>query len=1042
MDDRLGLFGYSMNVPSRNAFRSLAQNHTDTTLRIGSPGSACLDFLNSKGIKRKWCDFDGSGMGKASLALDLGRPSSSSDSSKKSSATACTMSSVKETDDGSSMDLGLNFDLYLGSENTDSTKKPAIAVSKMMNIEPNFDIQLSLSVGPSESVITGVAPVSVHHDYILDNSITASQMSSLDEGSTSSRWKNGNKLLPYINSTDKTSSFFPDGMNYAKFIPEQQDCSSSTMTQMPKNSVAASGVTQTQQRNSNTKNCQFPGCAKGARGASGLCIAHGGGRRCQKDGCHKGAEGRTIFCKAHGGGRRCQFLGCTKSAEGRTDYCIAHGGGRRCSHKGCTKASRGKSGLCIRHGGGKRCQRENCTKSAEGHSGLCIAHGGGRRCKYPECTKGAQGSTNFCKSHGGGKRCTYLGCTKGAEGCTPFCKAHGGGKRCAFQGGCTKSVHGGTQFCVAHGGGKRCAVPDCTKSARGKTDFCVRHGGGKRCKTEGCGKSAQGSTDFCKAHGGGKRCAWGQPGSNIGTDGAPCDRFARGKLGLCAAHTALVEDHCVHGGHQLVTETSENQIPRKPEKMKEIVDPDRFLEIENRKNMTLGRSGIHQKEYIHPTNPPNSMMASLPEGRVHGGSLIAMLKKEWEERDSYAVRKACLLLVVTGSKEFYRSASPLALPTMESFSLLKYWRHGGGGATVAAAIRSSVSTHAADFPHPISATSDDGGEDDDEGPFFDLEFTAVSVDDGGSDDGSGAESEGELNFELSPVGSGLGGGGECDGIRAEGLSPSDDLFFKGKLVPLEPSSPMIAVSEPENKPHVPVVSLLKSAAKFRVFLTRLRRPKPTAAKPDTAVGTASPKQQPQRHQNRFFVKFNVEDVPIISLFSRDNSPRNSTTDGVANPPGDTAASVPAAVVAAEEKRYTREVVHKYLNMIKPPYVRVSRKQGEKPKRPGEPKPPKPGPGAEEPQEAAPAPAAGVAEDKGLPAGLRMVGKRPGKNRPASAAVAAVPSPPPQRRDDSLLEQQDGIQSAIAHCKRSFTAPDKDTQSLTHPILDRFTAGDF
>ncbi|URE49105.1 hypothetical protein MUK42_14673, partial [Musa troglodytarum] len=405
----------------------------------------------------------------------------------------------------------------------------------------------------------------------------------------------------------------------------EQDCSSSTMTQTLKNSGAASGVTQTQQRNSNTKNCQFPGCAKGARGASGLCIAHGGGRRCQKDGCHKGAEGRTIFCKAHGGGRRCQYLGCTKSAEGRTDYCIAHGGGRRCSHEGCTKASRGKSGLCIRHGGGKRCQRENCTKSAEGHSGLCIAHGGGRRCKYPECTKGAQGSTDFCKAHGGGKRCTYLGCSKGAEGCTPFCKAHGGGKRCAFQGGCTKSVHGGTQFCVAHGGGKRCAVPDCTKSARGKTDFCVRHGGGKRCKTEGCGKSAQGSTDFCKAHGGGKRCAWGQPGSNIGTDGAPCDRFARGKLGLCAAHTALVEDHCVHGGHQLVTVNPEHQVPSKPEKMKEIVDPETFLEIENRKNMTLGWSGIHQKEYIHPTNPLNSLMASLPEGRVHGGSLIAML---------------------------------------------------------------------------------------------------------------------------------------------------------------------------------------------------------------------------------------------------------------------------------------------------------------------------------------------------------------------------------------------------------------------------------
>lgn len=306
------------------------------------------------------------------------------------------------------------------------------------------------------------------------------------------------------------------------------------------------------------KTCKFRGCGKGARGASGLCITHGGGRRCQRQGCNKGAEGRTVYCKSHGGGRRCQSLGCTKSAEGKTDYCISHGGGRRCSQDGCIKAARGRSGLCIRHGGGKRCQKEGCTKSAEGYSGLCISHGGGRRCQVEGCNKGAQGSTMFCKAHGGGKRCMIQGCTKGAEGSTPLCKGHGGGKRCMFDGGgiCTKSVHGGTSFCVAHGGGKRCAVEGCTKSARGRTSFCVKHGGGKRCKFEDCTKSAQGCTDFCKAHGGGKRCSWGQEGSpymEFANDKTgellkgPCDRFARGKIGLCAAHSALVQDRRVHG---------------------------------------------------------------------------------------------------------------------------------------------------------------------------------------------------------------------------------------------------------------------------------------------------------------------------------------------------------------------------------------------------------------------------------------------------------------------------------------------------------------
>ncbi|KAL3695223.1 hypothetical protein R1sor_009299 [Riccia sorocarpa] len=314
---------------------------------------------------------------------------------------------------------------------------------------------------------------------------------------------------------------------------------------------STSGASGVSERTS--KICKFRGCSKGARGASGLCIAHGGGRRCEKQGCNKGAEGRTVYCKAHGGGRRCQNLGCTKSAEGKTDYCIGHGGGRRCSHDGCDKAARGRSGLCIRHGGGKRCMHENCTKSAEGYSGLCISHGGGRRCHYPECTKGAQGSTMFCKAHGGGKRCMIQGCNKGAEGSTPLCKGHGGGKRCMYDGGgiCTKSVHGGTLYCVAHGGGKRCQVQGCSKSARGRTDFCVRHGGGKRCKVENCGKSAQGSTDFCKAHGGGKRCQWGVEGSGFGEPGKElCDKFARGKTGLCAAHTAQVadRDRRVHGG--------------------------------------------------------------------------------------------------------------------------------------------------------------------------------------------------------------------------------------------------------------------------------------------------------------------------------------------------------------------------------------------------------------------------------------------------------------------------------------------------------------
>lgn len=503
--------------------------------------------------------------------------------------------SFSDWQDGSSLSLGLGCSMSSGvtifsgkeieehsSRNLDLTMNLAVEPNLRTEV-PKVDLELSLAAGSVESDVTIVTQTSFPRKYNLKPPVASSTMTCtgvqlVDEGSTSSRWKL--PLLPPLLSTECIMPFQNarsyDGSNLTIH-------GGSNLTVHGGLASFDSGLgTPQPRRNGNVKDCRFIGCTRGARGASGFCIAHGGGRRCQREGCQKGAEGKTVFCKAHGGGRRCEFLGCTKSAEGRTDYCIGHGGGRRCSHDGCTHAARGKSGLCIRHGGGKRCKIEGCTKSAEGISGLCISHGGGRRCHFPECTKGAQGSTMFCKAHGGGKRCTFLGCTKGAEGSTSFCKGHGGGKRCTFEGGCSKSVHGGTLFCVSHGGGKRCARAECTKSARGRTSFCVRHGGGKRCKREGCGKSAQGRTDFCKAHGGGKRCSWVPSEPSVGQTLTLCDKFVRGKTGLCATHSQLVQE--------------EDQI--------------------------LGLLPNH----CRPVEVAGHGDYSLPEGRVHGGGLWRCLE--------------------------------------------------------------------------------------------------------------------------------------------------------------------------------------------------------------------------------------------------------------------------------------------------------------------------------------------------------------------------------------------------------------------------------
>lgn len=639
MEPRFYNLGFAA-TPGSNALKNLGNSFQIGGTAAGggyhADGNLCHtsalpnNFISdSEGIKRKWSLIDGSDgqQHESSLCLRLGHSSSSSDS-KGSSATVCTsISSAKEIEESSSMDLELDFALHLSNEKTPSPKKTFSLSSKAVDIRPKVDLELSLFSGSTESEITTVNLSSTLPQNVTKNPPALGGVFHNEGTFISSNWKTGNMNIfnPFQTSAGTETSYFLNKavreIKPAATTPEL--CASITTT--PRSSVTCtSGITQVQQqRNCSTKKCQYQGCIKGARGASGLCIAHGGGRRCQRSGCHRGAEGRTAFCKAHGGGRRCEFLGCTKSAEGRTDYCIAHGGGRRCNYDGCTRAARGKSGLCIRHGGGKRCQRENCTKSAEGLSGLCISHGGGRRCQYSECTKGAQGSTMFCKAHGGGKRCTFEGCNKGAEGSTPFCKGHGGGKRCSFQGGgvCPKSVHGGTLFCVAHGGGKRCAVPECTKSARGRTDFCVRHGGGKRCKVEECGKSAQGSTDFCKAHGGGKRCLWGQPDSEMGKGDDVCNSFARGKTGLCASHSGLVQDKRVHGG-ATVGAIVHDAKPKKPEKMKQIVAAgDMNVSVTSSNDSGWKYVASAQVGKINETSPAST----IPEGRVHGGSLMAIV---------------------------------------------------------------------------------------------------------------------------------------------------------------------------------------------------------------------------------------------------------------------------------------------------------------------------------------------------------------------------------------------------------------------------------
>ncbi|KAJ0049650.1 hypothetical protein Pint_15078 [Pistacia integerrima] len=445
---------------------------------------------------------------------------------------------------------------------------------------------------------------------------------------------------------------------------------------------------------------------------------------------------------------------------------------------------------------------------------------------------------------------------------------------------------------------------------------------------------------------------------------------------------------------------------------------------------------------------------------------------------------------------------------MEAFSLLKYWRGGGGGGTGGAAATALVSGGVAGSGDSgcgganlrttatiVTAVTDQATEtdddDDDDGPFFDLEFAVQDEaeeeeeegndakndeenenDDVDSEDDDGneveVEEESEFKFTISSNSSGSNNDNERTDPNLT-LSPSDDLFFKGRLVPIEPSSLVFNSNEPNSKPQFPV-SLLKSATKFRVFMLGFKKSKQqnnvsekteanngsvATAAADSTSTTTTPKQQQKpetekEKQSKFFtVKFKVEEVPIVSMFTRDNSSSRKSlkTQSVEDS------------TTSDEKKFSKDVMQKYLKKVKPLYIRVSKRYGDKLKFSGQlnlggsvanksvQSPPStagqksnpPKVTAEKRETETEASESQVKSQKqvNIPERLRVVCKHLGKSRSASSAVAAAPAAPVvSRRDDSLLQQQDGIQSAILHCKRSFNASrDSESSLLPRSVSD-------
>ncbi|KAH6760546.1 hypothetical protein C2S51_017495 [Perilla frutescens var. frutescens] len=291
-----------------------------------------------------------------------------------------------------------------------------------------------------------------------------------------------------------------------------------------------------------------------------------------------------------------------------------------------------------------------------------------------------------------------------------------------------------------------------------------------------------------------------------------------------------------------------------------------------------------------------------------------------------------------------------------------------------AAAGADVSSEGDDVRNAAFATDEE--ETDDEDSFFDLDFKSPH---------RGAVKE------------------------RDGDSKKDFLFIES------PRDVLLSKSDnfSNSKPLSPV-TILRSAPKFKVFMLGFRKSSKCDKAESNGELKASPLNQLSKstqldQSNRFSVKCRAADAPI---FTRDNSLRSKMMKE--NFDYETASDVAS----------TEKSVPKYLKLIKPFYVKVSNK-------------------AKSTDSVTPSSSPVTAPvnlsprkfSEGSRVGsFKIVTRNLGKSRSASATVGVAP-PSIRRRDDSLLEQNDAIQGAILHCKRSFNSSSREYSQLFRAASD-------
>lgn len=267
----------------------------------------------------------------------------------------------------------------------------------------------------------------------------------------------------------------------------------------------------------------------------------------------------------------------------------------------------------------------------------------------------------------------------------------------------------------------------------------------------------------------------------------------------------------------------------------------------------------------------------------------------------------------------------------------------------------------------------------------------------------------------------------------QSVSPADNLISKCQLLPVQdpPCGDMGRKLEVESDDGKGTVqcgtvngiktqfpTLLKSATRLKVTLFGLKKSANVGMDLQASCAEdASNMDFPVHKQNKFLaVKFKVVDVPLFFRFTRDNSTgskRDESSNGFQNKSDYSDGDIGHCKSNEKEKKKVKEIVQKYVKMIKPLYVKISQRYTDKNKH----------------ADLEKSGVASIARNSGFSGSershqnqlsfsgnLKTVYKSFCKERNTSSNVDLALHT--NYNESTMLELQSAIQGAIAHCKQS------------------------